>query len=58
MAHGWPLLLSYGTEYAWQEPFGATAGGIAGLIIMFIIYIKHRSKIFEFQPIEQHKEEL
>ena len=53
------FLLSYGTEYAAAgASFGATAGGIAGLIIMFIIYIKHRSKIFfEFQPIEQHKEE-
>lgn len=53
------FLLSHGTEYAAAgASFGATAGGIAGLTIMLIIYINHKNRIFsEFQPIEQYKEE-
>ena len=53
------FLLNHGTEYAAAgASFGATAGGIAGLTIMLIIYINHKNRIFsEFQPIEQYKEE-
>lgn len=53
------LLLNYGTEYAAAgASFGATAGGIAGLIIIFIIYMNRKNEIFsEFQPIEQYREE-
>lgn len=53
------VLLSRGTEYAAAgASFGATAGGIAGLIIMMIIYARHKKQIFsEFQPIEEYKEE-
>lgn len=53
------FLLSRGTEYAAAgASFGATAGGIAGLITMLIIYLRQKNKIFsEFQPIEQYEEE-
>lgn len=52
-------LLSRGTEFAAAgASFGATAGGIAGLITMLIIYARNRKRIFaEFQPIEEYEEE-
>jgi stage V sporulation protein B len=53
------FLLSRGTEYAAAgASFGATAGGIAGLLTMLVIYFRQKNKIFsEFQPIEQYEEE-
>lgn len=53
------FLVSSGTEYAAAgASFGATAGGIAGLLTMLIIYLRQRKKIFaEFQPIEEYKED-
>lgn len=53
------FLLSRGTEYAAAgASFGATAGGIAGLITMLVIYLRQKNKILsEFQPIEQYEEE-
>ncbi len=53
------FLLSLGTEYAAAgASFGATAGGIAGLITMLIIYFRQKKKIVsEFQPLDQYEEE-
>jgi len=53
------FLLSRGTEYAAAgASFGATAGGIAGLLTMLVIYFRQKKKIIsEFQPIEEYKEE-
>ncbi|MFW5649156.1 MAG: putative polysaccharide biosynthesis protein [Candidatus Alkaliphilus sp. MAG34] len=53
------FLLSHGTEYAAAgASFGATAGAIAGLTIIFLIYVNNKNSIVsEFQPIEQYRVE-
>ncbi|HZK57832.1 MAG TPA: polysaccharide biosynthesis protein [Clostridia bacterium] len=53
------FFLSRGTEYAAAgASFGATAGAIAGLTIILLIYVNSKNSIIsEFQPLEQYRVE-